>query len=333
MFNSKKIKQLIQQQELLDAKINSLAHGQKTLSEDFEVHFKRLRQSIYTSVEEFSSELQSQMQELKKDNESIIKKLKYEDSTTIELMRKESETIKKQNGIINENIARMRNSLQIDFDLVKDQIGELKNQVGKPKTQEISQPLGLAEAMKVPMPTWTMRSGTSNGNDSLPIQDKIKIEDIFEEKNLEKERKRRLRLQITPIDKRKKFGVNLNLPEKVLNYLHNRSSEKRLSNTCRNVFERGGKLVFAPLSNEITKNFVGSPKKAVTMYVSKNTYIVIHKIAKDLNMTMTQVANNFVATMDNVEATEIALKYSTFNSKDLQTKNSEKRGVGRPKKN
>ena len=333
MFNSKKIQKMLQQQELLDAKINSLAYGQKSLSEDFEVHFKRLRQSIYTSVEEFSSELQSQMRELKKDNESIIKKLKYEDSTTIELMRKESETIKKQNGIINENIARMRNSLQIDFDLVKDQIGELKNQVGKPKTQEISQPLGLAEAMKVPMTTWTMRSGTSNGNDSLPIQDKIKIEDIFEEKNLEKERKRRLRLQITPIDKRKKFGVNLNLPEKVLNYLHNRSSEKRLSNTCRNVFERGGKLVFAPLSNEITKNFVASTKKAVTMYVSKNTYIVIHKIAKDLNMTMTQVANNFVATMDNVEATEIALKYSEFNAKDLQTKNFEKRAVGRPKKN
>jgi hypothetical protein len=50
-------------------------------------------------------------------------------------------------------------------------------------------------------------------------------------------------------------------------------------------------------------------------------------------MTITQVASNFVATMDSVEATQIGLKYSEFNSKDLQTKPStEKRGKGRPKK-
>jgi hypothetical protein len=35
MFNSKKIQKMLQQQELLDAKINSLAYGQKSLSEDF----------------------------------------------------------------------------------------------------------------------------------------------------------------------------------------------------------------------------------------------------------------------------------------------------------
>jgi len=333
MFNSKKIQKMLQQQELLDAKINSLAYGQKSLSEDFEVHFKRLRQSIYTSVEEFSSELQSQMRELKKDNESIKKKLKYEDSTTIELMRKESETIKKQNGIINENIARMRNSLQIDFDLVKDQIGELKNQVGKPKTQEISQPLGLAEAIKVPMPTWTMRSGTSN---TSPIQDKMKLKvtDIFDDAEKPSENEKSVKRKPTkPIEERKSFSVNVTLPEKVLNYLHNRSSEKAISTTCRNVFERDGKLVFAPLSSEITKNFVASNKKVVTIEVSKNTYLAIHKIAKDLNLPMTQVASNFVATMDSVEATEIGLKYSTFNSKELQTKTSAlRRGVGRPKK-
>jgi hypothetical protein len=127
--------------------------------------------------------------------------------------------------------------------------------------------------------------------------------------------------------------VNVTLPEKVLNYLHNRSSEKAISTTCRNVFEREGKLVFAPLSYEITKNFGGSNKKAITIEVSKNTYLVIHKIANDMKLPITQVASNFVATMDSVEATQIGLKYSAFNSKDLQTKAPiERRGVGRPKK-
>jgi len=315
MFNSKKIKQLIQQQDLLDAKVNSLAHGQKTLSEDFEVQFKRMRQTYFTSEERINNEMSSEVK------------------TEMAVIRRQYEFIQKR---LNEIILVQKNEiivLSTKMQLLIDQIDDLKNQIAKPKTHGTSQLLGTQIGFKdVLNPNLTMPNGTTHGNDSSPIQDKIKIEDIFEEKNLEKERKRKLRLEITPIDKRKKFGVNLNLPEKVLNYLHNRSSEKRLSNTCRNVFERGGKLVFAPLSNEITKNFVGSPKKAVTMYVSKNTYIVIHKIAKDLNMTMTQVANNFVATMDNVEATEIALKYSEFNAKDLQTKNSEKRAVGRPKK-
>lgn len=329
MFNSKKIKKMIDQQDLLDAKINSLAHGQKTLSEDFEVHFKRLRQCIYTSVEEFSSELQDKMRELNKELEVIKKQIvKFQDPSR--LLKEESETIKKQNGIINENIARMRNSLQIDFDLVKDQIVELKNQVNKPI--EIPKNEAFYKSLEVPMPTWTMRNGTS---ESSPIQDKMKleVEEVFDysvPKNIEAERKRRR--GITPIHERKMFSVNVYLPEKVLNYLHNRSAEKRVSNTCRNVFERDGKLVFAPLSNEITKNFIDSTKKSVTICISKNTYLAVAKIAKELNLSLTQVASNFVATMDSIEATQIGLKYSQFNSKDLQTKPSVgKKKVGRPK--
>ena len=329
MFNSRKIKKLNQQQELLDSKINSLAYGQKTLSEDFEVHFKRLRQSIYTSVEEFSSELQDKMRELNKELEAIKKQIvKFQDPSR--LLKEESETIKKQNGIINENIARMRNSLQIDFDLVKDQIVELKNQVTKPI--EIPKNEAFYKSLEVPMPTWTMRNGTS---ESSPIQDKMKleVEEVFDysvPKNIEAERKRRR--GITPIHERKIFSINVYLPEKVLNYLHNRSAEKRISNTCRNVFERDGKLVFAPLSNEITKNFIDSTKKSVTISISKNTYLAVAKIAKELNLSLTQVASNFVATMDSIEATQIGLKYSQFNSKDLQTKPSvEKKKVGRPK--
>jgi gas vesicle protein len=329
MFNSRKIKKMIDQQDLLDAKINSLAYGQKTLSEDFEVHFKRLRQSIYTSVEEFSSELQDKMRELNKELEAIKKQIvKFQDPSR--LLKEESETIKKQNGIINENIARMRNSLQIDFDLVKDQISDLKNQVNKPI--EISKNEAFYKSLEVPMPTWTMRNGTCA---SSPIQDKMKleVEEVFDysvPKNIEAERKRRR--GITPIHERKIFSINVYLPEKVLNYLHNRSAEKRISNTCRNVFERDGKLVFAPLSNEITKNFIDSTKKSVTISISKNTYLAVAKIAKELNLSLTQVASNFVATMDSIEATQIGLKYSQFNSKDLQTKPSvEKKKVGRPK--
>lgn len=321
MFNSKKIKKLIQQQELLDAKINSLAHGQKSLSEDFEVHFKRLRQSIYASVEDFSSELQNEMRELKKENEAIKNLIINVGDKPMRL------------GKIENNQKHQTILFATKIQLLTDQIEDLKNQIKKPKTQEISQPLGFAEAMKVPMPTWTMRSGTSN---TSPIQDKMKLEvaDIFDdaEKPIENEN-RRTRKPTKPIEERKTFSVNVTLPEKVLNYLHNRSSEKAISTTCRNVFEREGKLVFAPLSTEITKNFVGKTKKVVTIEVSKNTYLVIHQIAKELNLPMTQVASNFVATMDSVEATQIGLKYSTFNSKELQTKAPiEKKSVGRPKK-
>lgn len=334
MFNSKKIKKLNQQQELLDAKINSLAHGQKSLSEDFEVHFKRLRQSIYTSVEEFSSELQNKMTELNKEIEAIKKQMvKFPDPSS--LIKAESEILKRQNGIINQNLKMLSASSQVDFDLVKDQISDLKNQFAKPieipKTQEIIQPLGVAEAPKVPI--WTIRSSSSEFHSS-PIQDKMKLEvdEIFTDptQSVHIERKRKSR---KAVDDREAFFINVKLPEGVLNYLHNRSSSKSISVTCRNVFEREGKLVFAPLSTEITKNFVGKKNKVVTIQVAKNTYVAMRKIASDSEMTITQVASNFVATMDSVEATQIGLKYSEFNSKELQLKPStQKRGKGRPKK-
>lgn len=333
MFNSKKIKRIVDQQELLDAKINSLAHGQKSLAEDFEVHFKRLRQSIYTSVEDFSSELQNKMSELNKEIEAIKKQMvKFPDPSS--LIKAESEILKRQNGIINQNLKMLSASSQVDFDLVKDQISHLKNQFAKPietpKTQEIIQPLGVAQAPKVP--TWTMRSSSSKF-ESSPIQDKMKLEvdEIFTDPTESVfQRKRKSR---KAVDDREAFFINVKLPEGVLNYLHNRSSSKSISVTCRNVFEREGKLVFAPLSTEITKNFVGKKNKVVTIQVAKNTYVAMRKIANDLEMTITQVASNFVATMDSVEATQIGLKYSEFNSKELQLKPStQKRGKGRPKK-
>ena len=235
MFNSKKIKKLNQQQDLLDAKINSLAHGQKSLAEDFEVHFKRLRQSIYTSVEEFSSELQDKMSELNKEIEAIKKQMvKFPDPSS--LIKAESEILKRQNGIINQNLKMLSASSQVDFDLVKDQISDLKNQFAKPieipKTQEIIQPLGIrAEAPKVP--TWTMRSSSSEFH-SLPIQDKMKLEvdEIFTDphQSVRIERKRKSR---KAVDDRKEFFINVKLPEGVLNYLHNRSSSKSISVTCR----------------------------------------------------------------------------------------------------
>jgi hypothetical protein len=319
MFNSRKIKKMIDQQDLLDAKINSLAHGQKSLSEDFEVHFKRIRQTYYASEERMSKDISSEVQ------------------TDMAITRRQYEFIQKR---LNEIILSQKNEsilLSTKIQLLADQISDLKNQVNKPieipKTQEILQPLGIrAEAPKVP--TWTIRSSSSS-TQSSPIQDKMKleVEEVFDysvPKNIEAERKRRR--GITPIHERKIFSINVYLPEKVLNYLHNRSAEKRVSNTCRNVFERDGKLVFAPLSNEITKNFIDSTKKSVTISISKNTYLAVAKIAKELNLSLTQVASNFVATMDSIEATQIGLKYSQFNSKDLQTKPSvEKKKVGRPK--
>jgi hypothetical protein len=331
MFNSKKIKQLIQQQELLDAKINSLAHGQKSLSEDFEVHFKRLRQSIYTSVEEFSSELHNEMRELNKELEAIKKQIvKFQNPSS--LIKEESEILKRQNGIINQNIKMLSASSQVDFDLVKDQMKDLKNQISIPKS---GLPLGAKIGVGgIGVPTWTMPNGTTHGTDSSPIQDKMKLEvseifnDSSQSENIERKRKTR-----KAMEDRNVFFINTKLPEGVFNYLHNRSSSKSISVTCRNVFEREGKLVFAPLSTEITKNFVGKKNKIVTIQVAKNTYVAMSKIASDLEMTITQVASNFVATMDSVEATQIGLKYSEFNSKELQLKPStEKRGKGRPKK-
>lgn len=322
MFNSKKIKRIVDQQELLDAKINSLAHGQKSLAEDFEVHFKRLRQSIYTSVEEFSSELHNEMSELKKENERIKKLIENIGNKRIKLDKIENN--QKHQSIL----------FATKIQLLTDQISHLKNQFAKPietpKTQEIIQPLGVAQAPKVP--TWTMRSSSSKF-ESSPIQDKMKLEvdEIFTDPTESVfQRKRKSR---KAVDDREAFFINVKLPEGVLNYLHNRSSSKSISVTCRNVFEREGKLVFAPLSTEITKNFVGKKNKVVTIQVAKNTYVAMRKIASDSKMTITQVASNFVATMDSVEATQIGLKYSEFNSKELQLKPStEKRGKGRPKK-
>lgn len=322
MFNSKKIKRIVDQQELLDAKINSLAHGQKSLAEDFEVHFKRLRQSIYTSVEEFSSELHNEMSELKKENERIKKLIENIGNKRIKLDKIENN--QKHQSIL----------FATKIQLLTDQISHLKNQFAKPietpKTQEIIQPLGVAQAPKVP--TWTMRSSSSKF-ESSPIQDKMKLEvdEIFTDPTESVfQRKRKSR---KAVDDREAFFINVKLPEGVLNYLHNRSSSKSISVTCRNVFEREGKLVFAPLSTEITKNFVGKKNKVVTIQVAKHTYLAMRKIASDSEMTITQVASNFVATMDSVEATQIGLKYSEFNSKELQLKPStEKRGKGRPKK-
>lgn len=281
MFNSKKIKRIVDQQELLDAKINSLAHGQKSLAEDFQVHFKRLRQIIFSSVEDLSSEI----------------------LTEVRLLRSELEELKNQNDTLQKNIE----------DIPKRTIRE-----------------GLWKSLEVPMPSWSMPIETSQ---SSPIQDKMKLEvdEIFTdptESVVQRKRKSR-----KAVDDREAFFINVKLPEGVLNYLHNRSSSKSISVTCRNVFEREGKLVFAPLSTEITKNFVGKKNKVVTIQVAKHTYVAMRKIANDLEMTITQVASNFVATMDSVEATQIGLKYSEFNSKELQSKPSiEKRGKGRPKK-
>ena len=336
MFNSKKIKKLNQQQDLLDAKINSLAHGQKSLSEDIEVYFKRLRQSIFDSVEDISNKIEIEMSQTNEKEQLLTKILSnFDETNPSKIILQESEILKRQNGIVSQQVIMFSTSLQVDLQIIKDQIKDLQNQIEKlnevPKTKEIIQPLGVAEAPKVP--TWTMRSSSSKF-ESSPIQDKMKLEvaEIFTDptQSVHIKRKRKSR---KAVDDRKEFFINVKLPEGVLNYLHNRSASKSISVTCRNVFEREVKLVFAPLSTEITKNFVGKKNKVVTIQVAKNTYVAMRKIATDLEMTITQVASNFVATMDSVEATQIGLKYSEFNSKELQLKPStEKRGKGRPKK-
>ena len=49
---------------------------------------------------------------------------------------------------------------------------------------------------------------------------------------------------------------------------------------------------------------------------------------------MTQVASNFVATIDSVEANQVGMQYSTINSKELLSQYSDgvRKGKGRPKK-
>lgn len=117
MFNSKKIKQLIQQQDLLDAKINSLAHGQKSLSEDFEVHFKRMRQTYFTSEERINNEMSSEVK------------------TEMAVIRRQYEFIQKR---MNEIISVQKNEifvLSTKMQLLIDQIAELKNQIAIPKNE------------------------------------------------------------------------------------------------------------------------------------------------------------------------------------------------------
>jgi hypothetical protein len=111
----------------------------------------------------------------------------------------------------------------------------------------------------------------------------------------------------------------------VFNYLHNRSANKSISTTCRNVFEREGKLVFAPLSYEITKNFSSSNFKVITIQVSKTTYLAMRKIGKELRMPTTNVANNFIASLDTAQSMEVAMTYSRMNSKELQFKTTTKK--------
>jgi hypothetical protein len=84
------------------------------------------------------------------------------------------------------------------------------------------------------------------------------------------------------------------------------------------VFERGGKLVFAPLSYEIAKVFSASKSKTLTIQVSKNTYLAMRKIASELKMPISNVASNFIATIDSTQALEIGISYSKINLKDLQ---------------
>ena len=256
MFNSKKFKKVIQQQELLDAKVNLLTHSQKTLSEDFEVHFKRLRQSIYASVEDLSSELQDQMRSINK------------------------------------------------------QLEELKNKNAESSAELFCKTIS-------------------------PIQDKMKFNPLDETitpppltemafSNAKSSPKRK-RESTKPIDARQVFYVSVKLPEGVLNYLHNRSSSKSVSTTCRNVFERGGKLVFAPLSYEITKNFLSSKPKTATIQVSKMTYLAMRKIANELNTSTLSVASNFIASLDTLESMEIAMCYSKMSSKELQFRVTQKK--------
>ena len=248
MFNSKKIQKLLQQQDLLEAKINLIANSQKTLSEDFEVHFKRLRQTIYASVEDLSSELQNDMRSINKS------------------------------------------------------LDELKKQDSESNAELFCQ-----------IPS--------------PIQDKMKftLEETTEPKEDFSSKEIRKRGSRKEVDSRNTFFINAKLPEGVFNYLHNRSANKSISTTCRNVFEREGKLVFAPLSYEITKNFSASNFKVITIQVSKTTYLAMRKIGKELRMPTTNVANNFIASLDTAQSMEVAMTYSRMNSKELQFKTTTKK--------
>lgn len=338
MFNSRKIKKLNQQQELLDSKINSVAHGQNTLSKDFDSHFKRLRQSIYSSVEELSvemkkqteeitSELQTQMEEFKKQNALLNKVLSdFEKNNPSKTFKVETEILKKQNGIINQRLEMVSTSLQVDLHIVKDQISDLKNQISKPieipKNQEMPQVLGTPIGVGGNgMPTWTMRNRTSDYSKSSPIQDKMKLElqEIFTDPQPKEELKK-----VT----NKYFYVSLIIPQEVSSYLMNRSSSSSYATCMKNIFQREGKLTFAPLSLSIVKNFKSAPLKKVTISVHKKSYVAFSKIAEDLGWSMAKVLKNFLMT-DNVEEyNEVASAYHNLSNEEIRL--SEKKAKGRP---
>jgi|LakMenEpi03Aug12_release.lakeMendotaPanAssembly.Ray.scaffolds.fasta_scaffold90727_5 hypothetical protein len=266
MFNSKKIQKLLQQQDLLEAKINLIVNSQKTLSEDFEVHFRRLRQTIYTSVEELSSELQNDMRSINKSLEKISQR-KDKDAEPCVQEPSESPIMDKMRF--------------------------------NPLDEILERP-----SCPIPFPPLTKMAMANAESESNPI------------------RKRGSRKEV---DSRATFFINAKLPEGVFNYLHNRSANKSISTTCRNVFEREGKLVFAPLSYEITKNFSSSNFKVITIQVSKTTYLAMRKIGKELRMPTTNVANNFIASLDTAQSMEVAMTYSRMNSKELQFKTTTKK--------
>jgi hypothetical protein len=264
MFNSKKLKKVIQQQELLDAKVNLLSHSQKTLSEDLEVHFKRMRQTIFASIEDLSSELEEKINSMNKSLEKISQRKDKDAEPCVQEPSKSP-------------IMDKMRFTQLDEDEILEGLG-------------------------------------------CPIPPLTKGARVESQSNPKRTRQSRL-----PIDSRNTFFVSVKLPEGVLNYLHNRSANKSVSTTCRNVFEREGKLVFAPVSYEITKNFRHSKSKVITIQISKSSYLAMRKIANELEVTITNVANNFIATQDTAESLQIAMSYSKFNSKDLQYKSKSKK--------
>jgi hypothetical protein len=313
MFNSKKIKNIIQKQDLLDAKINSLAHGQKTLSEDFEVHFKRLRQSIYSIAEELS--------QLSKDNfHELSKQLKEKESESLEITKKQEERwvrLEETSKLIYSK-AKEELALMPTQDKMKYQVQNLEEQ--KPfdfwsqenqiKIAEKEQKKRERERLK------RIEEGASPWDELLGFEPTPLSEQ--KKKRMPTEKKPRGRTIRIPVEERKNFSIGVHLPEGVLNYLLNRSKSNSVSLACRNVFERDSKLVFAPLSTEITKNFVSKKRKSVTICVSKNTYLAMQKISSELETTIAFVANNFIASMDFSENARVSAQYEKLSRKETQ---------------
>jgi len=312
MFNSKKIKKIVQQQDLLDAKINSLAHGQKTLSEDFEVHFKRLRQSIYSIAEELS--------QLSKDNlYELSKQLKEKEAELLELTKKQEERwvrLEETSKLIQSKAEAL--TLMPTQDKMKYQVQNLEEQ--KPfdfwseenqiKIAEKEQKKRERERLK------RIEEGASPWDELLGLKTNPLSEQIQKPRLAKK--KPRGRTATLPVEERKNFSIGVHLPEGVLNYLLNRSKSNSVSLACRDVFERDGKLVFAPLSAEITKNFVSKKRKSVTICVSKNTYLAMQKISRELETTIAFVANNFIASMDFSENARVSAQYDKLLRREIQ---------------